>query len=104
MNRRIATYPSDLQTLNIVISFAAFALGSSFLFFLYNMVKSLVSGPVAESNPWNARTLEWQTTSPPPAENFEVPVVVTGGPYDYTKRDARPHATLVPAGAAEQEG
>jgi len=39
--------------------------------------------PVAGANPWRARTLEWQTTSPPPHENFDHPPVVTGDPYGY---------------------
>jgi cytochrome c oxidase subunit 1 len=103
MNRRIATYPLELQSLNVVISLAAFALGASFLFFIYNMVKSLATGPVAVANPWKARTLEWMTSSPPAVENFPEPVVVTGGPYEYARRDPKPHAIRVPAGAAEAE-
>jgi cytochrome c oxidase subunit 1 len=105
MNRRIAVYPTDLQGLNIAISCSAFILGSSFLVFIYNMVRSLANGPVAVANPWQARTLEWQTSSPPPLENFAQPVIVTAGPYEYGRSDARPHAVAVPAGAAvEEEG
>jgi cytochrome c oxidase subunit 1 len=83
MNRRIAEYPDVLQPVNIVVSIAAFAMGASFLVFVYNMLNSWIRGPVAESNPWAARTLEWQTTSPPPVENFPVPPVIKGHPYDY---------------------
>jgi cytochrome c oxidase subunit 1 len=40
------------------------------------------NGPIAGNNPWHATGLEWQTTSPPPPENFtETPVV--GEPYQY---------------------
>jgi len=40
-------------------------------------------GEKAGDNPWQALSLEWMTTSPPPIENFEgVPVLATG-PYDY---------------------
>jgi cytochrome c oxidase subunit 1 len=83
MNRRIADYPADLEPVNLLISITAFALGASFLVFIYNMIQSWIAGPVAESNPWSARTLEWQTTSPPPLENFHVPPRVEGHPYDY---------------------
>jgi cytochrome c oxidase subunit 1 len=42
-----------------------------------------MAGPKATDNPWNALTLEWMTTSPPPVENFEVDPVLVTGPYDY---------------------
>ncbi|WP_322794876.1 cytochrome c oxidase subunit I, partial [Tepidiforma sp.] len=83
MNRRIADFPSELDPLNLTVSLAGFFLGASFLVFIYNMVMSWVRGPVAEANPWEARTLEWQTSSPPPLENFPTPPVVKGHPYDY---------------------
>ncbi|MEW5957034.1 MAG: cbb3-type cytochrome c oxidase subunit I [Chloroflexota bacterium] len=93
MNRRIGDYPPELGGVNLFVSVVAFVLGASFLFFLYNMIVSWVRGPVAEANPWQARTLEWQTTSPPPLKNFpEIPQVV-GGPYDYGVPGAV-HATI----------
>lgn len=83
MNRRIADYPSSLDDLNLIVSLSGFFLGASFLVFIYNMINSWVRGPVAEANPWRARTLEWQTTSPPPHENFPERPVIKGHPYDY---------------------
>jgi cytochrome c oxidase subunit 1 len=83
MNRRIADFPEELNAVNLAISLSAFMLGASFLVFVYNIVNAWIRGPVAEANPWRARTLEWQTTSPPPLENFHEPPVVTGHPYDY---------------------
>jgi cytochrome c oxidase subunit 1 len=44
---------------------------------------SLVKGEKASRNPWRALTLEWQTSSPPPIENFEEEPVLWAGPYDY---------------------
>ena len=99
MNRRIATYPTSLQDMNILISVMAFLLGASFLAFVYNLLRSLLRGERAPANPWQARTLEWQTTSPPPVENFPVPPVVHGHPYDYGVPGAAAHG-LVPAPAA----
>jgi cytochrome c oxidase subunit 1 len=101
MNRRVATYTDNLADLNAFISVAAFVLGSSFILFVWNMVKSLWHGEPAPANPWQARTLEWQTSSPPPIENFERPPVVVGGAYDYGRRNAQPHALFGPAGASD---
>ena len=100
MNRRVASYTPDLGELNLFISVAAFVLGASFLIFVVNMLKSLVAGEKAPANPWQARTLEWMTSSPPPLENFQAPPVVVGGPYEYGRVAAAPHAAFSPAGAA----
>jgi cytochrome c oxidase subunit I len=97
MNRRVADYPTAYAGYNHIISIAAFFLGASFLFFIANMAWSWVRGPVAEANPWRSRTLEWQTTSPPPLHNFDGIPVVTGFPYDYGVPDAPPHVRLVAA-------
>jgi cytochrome c oxidase subunit 1 len=40
---------------------------------------------VAGANPWGARGLEWQTSSPPPTSNFDRTPVVTEGAYAYEK-------------------
>jgi cytochrome c oxidase subunit 1 len=103
MNRRVFTYTHNLQAVNVFISIAAFGLGASFLIFLWNMVYSMLRGPIAEANPWRARTLEWQTSSPPPHENFEATPVITGHPYDYGVPDAKPHMVPQLAGASGTE-
>lgn len=56
---------------NVVVSFGAFFLGASILLFLYNVAHSLLKGEIAGNNPWDAATLEWATTSPPPPHNFD---------------------------------
>ncbi len=96
MNRRIAEYIPELQNVNIFVSLSAFFLATSFLLFLYNMVYSWVRGPKAARNPWGARTLEWQTSSPPPLENFEEVPVVIGNPYGYGEPDSE-HSRYKPA-------
>jgi cytochrome c oxidase subunit 1 len=83
MNRRIADFPSSLDNLNMIVSLSGFLLGASFLVFMYNMINAWIRGPIAESNPWHARTLEWQVSSPPPHENFPEQPVIKGHPYDY---------------------
>ena len=44
-------------------------------------------GERAGPNPWRATGLEWQTSSPPPKDNFEYTPVVTAGPYLYDPED-----------------
>ncbi len=88
MNRHVATYPPELNGINMFISIAGFVLGSSFLVFIYNMATALRRGAVAAANPWQLRTLEWQTSSPPPEHNFSYAVRVNGHPYDYGVDDS----------------
>ncbi len=73
MPRRVYTYP-DLPhwgTLNLASTIGAFILALSVLVFMWNIVVSLRSGKPAGNNPWDAWTLEWATTSPPPSYNFD---------------------------------
>jgi cytochrome c oxidase subunit I len=88
MNRRIADYTPDLADANRAVSMGGFFLGTSFVIFLYNFIRSWARGPVAPANPWGARTLEWQIPSPPPHENFEVPPIVLADPYGYGEPDS----------------
>jgi cytochrome c oxidase subunit 1 len=102
MPRRVADYAPKFANLNMFISLASFGLGASVLIFLYNMITSWRTGPIAPPNPWRALTLEWQVSSPPPVFNFtEIPQVV-GSPYEYGVPGAQ-HAILTPARAHETE-
>jgi heme/copper-type cytochrome/quinol oxidase subunit 3 len=73
MVRRVYTYPNlpGWGLLNLISTVGAFLLGASVLVLLWNIVVSLRHGQPAGDNPWNAWTLEWATTSPPPAQNFD---------------------------------
>jgi cytochrome c oxidase subunit 1 len=89
MNRRINEYTPNVETANTFASFAAFFLGAGFAIFLANWIWSWARGRRAVANPWGATTLEWQTSSPPPPNDFdEIPVVV-GDPYPYGDPEAR---------------
>jgi cytochrome c oxidase subunit 1 len=89
MQRRIYDYTQyahlqGLQPLNIFMSISAFALGTAQIILIVNFFWSLKKGEKVGNNPWKSNTLEWQTTSPPPHENFgEIPVVYHG-PYEYS--------------------
>jgi len=83
MNRRIALYDPQFQTLNIVCTIGSYILALSSFPFIFNILWSLYKGEKAARNPWRALTLEWQTASPPIIENFEEAPVLWAGPYDY---------------------
>ncbi|HET7591101.1 MAG TPA: cbb3-type cytochrome c oxidase subunit I [Solirubrobacterales bacterium] len=83
MPRRVADYAAQFGDWNLLISVFGFLLGAAQLVFLYNMVVSWRFGPRAPANPWRAKTIEWQVSSPPPRFNFERIPRVVGGPYEY---------------------
>jgi cytochrome c oxidase subunit 1 len=83
MPRRYATYPPEWQVLNVMSTAGATIMGLGYLLTMIYLFWSLKFGPVAEANPWGAYGLEWQTTSPPPTENFLQIPVVTREAYDY---------------------
>jgi cytochrome c oxidase subunit 1 len=89
MSRRVADYTNfssfaDLLSMNQFITYAALAMGAAQLLFAANFIGSWVFGKKAGRNPWQATTLEWETTSPPPHGNFETTPVVYHGPYEYS--------------------
>jgi cytochrome c oxidase subunit 1 len=93
MMRRIANpmqyeFLKPLEPLNQFITLSAIVLLLSQFFFVINFFMSLVRGKAAERNPWQANTLEWTTTSPPPHENFSTTPTVYRGPYEYSSPDA----------------
>jgi cytochrome c oxidase subunit I len=83
MPRRIYTYDVDRgwAIWNQLSTLGAFLQAPSFLIFGYNLVVSLWKGEPAGDDPWDAWTLEWTTTSPPPSYNFEsTPAVASRRP------------------------
>jgi len=83
MPRRYFDYLPEYQPLNTISSIGAYTIGTGFLIALFVILHCIFKGEKAPDNPWGARTLEWQTKSPPPHENFYQQPVVTGGPYEY---------------------
>lgn len=72
MPRRVYTYADHpgWAVMNLISTIGAFVLGASVLVLMLNITKSLRSGEPAGDNPWDAWTLEWATSSPPPEHNF----------------------------------
>jgi cytochrome c oxidase subunit I len=83
MPRRIYTYEPDRGwgTLNLIVTIGAFIQAIAVLLFVYNLVVSYWRGAKAGNDPWDAWTLEWTVSSPPPAYNFAaIPVVASRRP------------------------
>jgi cytochrome c oxidase subunit 1 len=74
-----------LLPLQKFITYAAFVTIAGQFIFLFNLFWSMKYGKKASDNPWEATTLEWTTTTPPPHDNFggRTPVV-HHGPYEYS--------------------
>jgi len=74
MPRRVYTYPAGAgwTTVNLVTTVGSYVFAVGVLLFLVNLVWSLRRGAPAGPNPWDGATLEWATSSPPPAYNFAV--------------------------------
>jgi len=83
MPRRIYTYEPGRgwDTLNLTISIGAFIQGIAVLVFVANLIISYWKGALAGNDPWDAWTLEWSVSSPPPAYNFAtIPTVASRRP------------------------
>jgi len=74
MPRRIYTYPEGLGwgPLNLVVTLGSYVFAIGVLLFFVNVFVSLKRGKPAGNNPWDAASLEWSTSSPPPVYNFAV--------------------------------
>jgi len=91
--RRYSAFVDDfmapLMPTNRFISVAALVLGAVQFIFLYNAIWSRFKGPKAPDNPWQATTLEWDTTSPPPFDNFGGrQMTIHHGPMEYDGDDS----------------
>jgi cytochrome c oxidase subunit 1 len=91
-----------LEPLHRFITIAAFATAAAQLLFFWNFFWSMKKGERAPMNPWNATTLEWITTSPPPRDNFGgLYPSVHRGPYEYSVPGAL--KDFIPQNLAQEE-
>ena len=90
MPRRIYTYPQDIgwSAMNMVTTVGSFIFAVGFAMLLINVLVSLRRGAPAGANPWDAPTLEWAVSSPPPPYNFAVlPVIASRHPLWESRLD-----------------
>jgi cytochrome c oxidase subunit 1/cytochrome c oxidase subunit I+III len=83
MPRRVYTYADGMgwNWLNLITTLGSYVFAVGVLLFIVNIVSSYRRGRPAGDNPWDAPTLEWATTSPPPPYNFAVmPTVASRHP------------------------
>ncbi len=73
MPRRIYTYRPDMgwNAANFASTVGAFGIAVAVLLFMLNVWRSIRRGAPAPADPWDGRTLEWRTSSPPPAHDFD---------------------------------
>jgi cytochrome c oxidase subunit 1 len=73
MPRRIAAYQGGQgwDIWNLISSVGAFMIGAAMLVFIFNFFRSLSGPKLAGDDPWEANSLEWMTSSPPPEHNFD---------------------------------
>jgi cytochrome c oxidase subunit 1 len=83
MPRRVLQFDNAFNLSNWLSTVGAYIIGIGMLVFLYAIITSWRGGAIASSNPWASKSLEWQTETPVPLENFPVLPVVTSDPYDY---------------------
>jgi cytochrome c oxidase subunit 1 len=92
MMRRIANplqydFLKPIQHWNVIITIGAVCLLLGQIPFVVNFFWALFAGKKAGDNPWQANTLEWATSSPPPHGNFVTPPTVYRGPYEYSPEE-----------------
>ncbi len=102
MNRWVSVYPKYLQPENFWTSIAAFFLGAGFAINIIHIVWAWMKGPKVKENPWDAKTLEWRTSSPPPTKNFDTLPVVVGSFYTYG--EGVPDPVEIPVSEMETKG
>jgi cytochrome c oxidase subunit 1 len=107
--------PESAATLNAFVTVVALIVGFTQLVFLFNLVRSAFKGRLAERNPWQATTLEWQTPDMPPKHGnwgATLPVVyrwayaysVPGAEQDFLPQNLPPAQTTVDEGDEDHPG
>ena len=111
MPRRYFNYPAEFQGLHQMSTMFAMMNGLGYSLVLVNFIWSAFKGKKAPANPWGSLSLEWQTPSPPPHDNFPTIPKVVAWSYGYGKIDSmiapmstNGHHAAAHAGGAHKTG
>jgi cytochrome c oxidase subunit 1 len=106
MPRRIQDYAPNAgwQDLNVLATVGSFGIALGVAIMMWNIFSSLRGPRTATDDPWDANTLEWATTSPPPSYNFDhLPEIRSERPLFDLKHGAQAgHAPALAAGTGDQ--
>jgi cytochrome c oxidase subunit 1 len=91
MPRRYYQYDPVYQPLHVVSTVGSWILGAAMLMTVGYLIVALFAGERAGDNPWDSRSYEWTTPSPPPKHNFTKEPSFPLDPYDYTVPAERMH-------------
>jgi cytochrome c oxidase subunit 1 len=83
MPRRYYDYLPQFHTGHFISTIGSWILIIGILIIFYNLIRALFKGKPAGQNPWGGATLEWQTSTPPPLENFSKVPEIKKDPYDF---------------------
>ncbi|HSN15276.1 MAG TPA: cbb3-type cytochrome c oxidase subunit I [Anaeromyxobacteraceae bacterium] len=89
MPRRYFDHLPQFHTGHLLASGGAFLMVAGVLAMFHNLGRALLRGAPAPANPWGGVTLEWSTSSPPPAEDFAVIPEIPAKPYAFPREVAR---------------
>jgi heme/copper-type cytochrome/quinol oxidase subunit 1 len=107
MPRRVYTFQEGMgwDWVNLVTTAGSLVFAIGVLMFVWNVVKSYRNGAAAGDNPWDAPTLEWATSSPPPSYNFAViPTVASRHPLWEDRLGVEGEPTHTDAGLVLEHG
>ena len=90
MPRRYHVYPEEFQVLNVMSTAGATILAAGYAVVFVYLGLSLFMNRKASPNPWGAKGLEWEISSPPGLHNFPATPIVTKEAYAYEEDDVTP--------------
>jgi cytochrome c oxidase subunit 1 len=86
MPRRYYDYLPQFESMHMLSTIGSYVNAFGYSFALFNLLFTAIWGKTkAPANPWQSLSLEWQTPSPPPHENFKETPIVTDWGYSYGK-------------------